>query len=59
MLTELSRVFAAVASAENVSVVVLTGAGRAFSAGVDVKALGDRSLEGELSATSSISRLAT
>lgn len=46
MLGELGDALEAVATDSSVRVVVLTGAGRAFSAGVDLKALGDRSLEG-------------
>jgi enoyl-CoA hydratase/carnithine racemase len=46
MLTELNRTLAQLANADDVDVVVLTGAGRAFSAGVDIKALGERPLDG-------------
>jgi enoyl-CoA hydratase len=46
MLEQLAAALDAVADDPAVSVVVLTGEGRAFSAGVDLKALGDRSLEG-------------
>ncbi len=46
MLVELADALDAVAADAAVSVVVLTGEGRAFSAGVDLKALGQRSLEG-------------
>jgi enoyl-CoA hydratase/carnithine racemase len=46
MLEELAAALDEVAVQPGVAVVVLTGEGRAFSAGVDLKALGDRSLEG-------------
>jgi len=46
MLAELAAAFDHAASVPGLSVVVLTGAGRAFSAGVDLKSLGDRSLAG-------------
>lgn len=46
MLDELGDAFARVAADAEVVVVVLTGEGRAFSAGVDLKALGDRPLPG-------------
>lgn len=46
MLGELGETFAALAADPEIAVVVLTGEGRAFSAGVDLKALGDRSLAG-------------
>jgi len=46
MLDELNRAFEAVAADDAVTVAILTGAGRAFSAGVDLKALGDRELTG-------------
>lgn len=46
MLDELNEAFAAVEADPAVTVAVLTGEGRAFSAGVDLKALGARTLEG-------------
>lgn len=46
MLRELAAALEAAAADPAVQVVVLTGAGRAFSAGVDLKALGDRRLDG-------------
>jgi enoyl-CoA hydratase len=46
MLAELVLAFEAVARDKSISVVVLTGDGKAFSAGVDLKALGDRQLPG-------------
>jgi enoyl-CoA hydratase len=44
MLAELRAAFEDLAGRPEVVVVVLTGAGRAFSAGVDLKSLGDREL---------------
>ena len=44
MLAELNHAFDAIAGDEAVVVAVLTGRGRAFSAGVDLKALGEREL---------------
>lgn len=46
MLEELNQAFDDLIDDATVSVAVLTGAGRAFSAGVDLKALGDRELVG-------------
>ncbi len=46
MLKELKAAVQAAAQAKEVSVVVLTGAGRAFCAGVDLKALGEVILTG-------------
>lgn len=46
MLLELGDALDQAAGDEAVRAVVLTGEGRAFSAGVDLKALGDRSLQG-------------
>lgn len=46
MLDELLDAFTALGEDPEVAVVVLTGEGRAFSAGVDLKALGGRSLDG-------------
>jgi enoyl-CoA hydratase len=45
MLTELHAALDSLSEDHQIRVVILTGAGRAFSAGVDLKALGDRSLE--------------
>ncbi|MFN0026945.1 MAG: enoyl-CoA hydratase/isomerase family protein [Acidimicrobiales bacterium] len=44
MLAELNRALDELAGRSELSVIVLTGAGRAFSAGVDLKALGERTL---------------
>ena len=46
MLEELIVALDVIAEDASVQVVVLTGAGKAFSAGVDLKALGGRTLEG-------------
>jgi enoyl-CoA hydratase/carnithine racemase len=46
MLVRLGAVISEAASDPGAGVIVLTGAGRGFSAGVDLKALGDRSLDG-------------
>ncbi len=45
MLAELNDAFASLAAMAELTVVVLTGEGRAFSAGVDLKSLGARVLE--------------
>ena len=44
MLDELKLAFDSLDGNSNVRFAVLTGAGRAFSAGVDLKALGDRQI---------------
>ena len=46
MLTELKAAVLEAGADEATQVIVLTGAGKAFCAGVDLKALGDRSLTG-------------
>jgi enoyl-CoA hydratase len=46
MLGELGTAFDTLGNDPDITVVVVTGAGRAFSAGVDLKALGDRRLDG-------------
>lgn len=46
MLEELAQAFGHLGPDHDVKVIVLTGEGRAFSAGVDLKALGGRSLDG-------------
>jgi enoyl-CoA hydratase/carnithine racemase len=46
MLDELHTAFTALGSDPDVTVVVLTGEGRAFSAGVDLKAIGEMPAEG-------------
>jgi len=46
MLTELKAAVLEAGADEAAQVIVLTGAGKAFCAGVDLKALGDRSLTG-------------
>ena len=46
MLDELNEAFAAIEANPEITVAVLTGEGRAFSAGVDLKALGERTLTG-------------
>ncbi|MFT4560908.1 MAG: enoyl-CoA hydratase [Gammaproteobacteria bacterium] len=45
MLEELNTAFDAIGKNSDIRFVILTGAGRAFSAGVDLKALGGRRLE--------------
>lgn len=46
MLGELNQAYDELAADAAIQVLILTGAGRAFSAGVDLKALGDRELTG-------------
>jgi enoyl-CoA hydratase/carnithine racemase len=47
MLVEIRQAVEATAADDAVGVIVMTGAGRAFSAGVDLKALGEVMVEGE------------